>query len=77
MRILLVDDEAEMADPLSQALRREGHEVDVAYDGGEGSQLAQQEHYDLLILDWMLPQRSGLEICQQLRSQGDTTPFYF
>jgi len=77
MRILLVDDEAEMVDPLSQVLRREGHEVDVAYDGGEGSQLAQQEHYDLLILDWMLPQKSGLQICQQLRSQGDTTPVLF
>ncbi|HEY9615624.1 MAG TPA: two-component system response regulator RppA [Microcoleaceae cyanobacterium] len=77
MRILLVDDEVEMANPLSQLLRREGYEVDVAYDGDRGSQLATQTRYDLLILDWMLPQRSGLEICQQLRSQGDTTPVLF
>ncbi len=77
MRILLVDDEAEMADPLSLILTREGYKVDVAYDGNGGSELAQAGQYDLLILDWMLPQQSGLEICQQLRSQGDTTPVLF
>jgi OmpR-family two-component system manganese-sensing response regulator len=77
MRILLVDDEVEMADPLGQVLTRQGYEVDVAYEGSRGSQLAQQGHYDLLILDWMLPQQSGLEICQQLRSRGDTTPVLF
>ncbi|QZZ20338.1 response regulator transcription factor [Leptothermofonsia sichuanensis E412] len=77
MRILLVDDEAEMANPLSHVLSQQGYEVDVAYDGGRGSQLAQENHYDLLILDWMLPKFSGLEICQQLRSRGDTTPVLF
>ncbi len=77
MRILLVDDEAEMIDPLSRILSREGYTVDVAYDGDRGSQLATQTHYDLLILDWMLPQRSGLEICQQVRSLGRSTPVLF
>jgi OmpR-family two-component system manganese-sensing response regulator len=77
MQILLVDDEVEMADPLSLILRREGYEVDVAYDGDRGSQLAQQQQYDLLILDWMLPRQSGLEICQQVRSRGTTTPVLF
>lgn len=77
MRILLVDDEVEMADPLSRILVREGYEVDIAYDGDRGGQLAQQTHYDLLILDWMLPHQSGLQICQQLRSQGNATPVLF
>jgi OmpR-family two-component system manganese-sensing response regulator len=77
MRILLVDDEAEMADPLKQILTQQGYEVDVAYDGGRGNQLAQENHYDLLILDWMLPRSSGLDICQQLRSRGNTTPVLF
>jgi OmpR-family two-component system manganese-sensing response regulator len=77
MRILLVDDEVELTDPLSRVLSREGYGVDVAYDGVSGSKLASQGIYDLLILDWMLPQRSGLEICQQLRSQGRTTPVLF
>jgi OmpR-family two-component system manganese-sensing response regulator len=77
MRILLVDDEVELTEPLSRVLSREGYGVDIAYDGASGSELASQGVYDLLILDWMLPKRSGLEICQRLRSQGRTTPVLF
>lgn len=77
MHILLVDDEIELTEPLSRILSREGYQVEVAHDGSEGSRLATEGQYDLLILDWMLPQRSGLEICQQLRSQGDSTPVLF
>ncbi|NER22343.1 MAG: response regulator transcription factor [Symploca sp. SIO1C2] len=77
MQILLVDDEVELTEPLTRVLSREGFEVDVAYDGVSGSELALRGVYDLLILDWMLPQRSGLEICQQLRSQDQTTPVLF
>ena len=77
MQILLVDDEVELTEPLSKVLTREGYRVDVAYDGDEGSRLANQGSYDLLILDWMLPRCSGLEICKKLRSQGDTTPVLF
>jgi two-component system, OmpR family, manganese sensing response regulator len=77
MHILLVDDEPELTEPLSRILRREGYQVEIAHDGAEGSRLATAGQYDLLILDWMLPHRSGLEICQQLRSQGDSTPVLF
>ncbi len=77
MRILLVDDEIEMVNALSRILSKEGYAVEVAHDGEQGTQLAQQREYDLLILDWMMPMRSGLEICQDLRSQGDTTPVLF
>lgn len=77
MRILLVDDEAELAEPLGRLLRREGYAVDVVTAGDEGDRLAQQGTYDLLILDWMLPQISGLEICRQVRSRGDATPVLF
>lgn len=77
MRILLVDDQVELTDPLSRVLTREGYSVDVAYDGAAGSQLAVQGGYDLLILDWMLPQKTGLEICQQLRRTGQTIPVLF
>ena len=77
MRILLVDDEVELTAPLSRALVQEGYDVDVAHDGRAGNQLAGQGIHDLLILDWMLPYCSGLEICQQLRSQGQTTPVLF
>lgn len=77
MRILLVDDEIELADALKRQLTREGYEVDVASDGTTGAALSTSGEYGLLILDWMLPGKSGLEICQQLRSHGDTTPVLF
>ena len=77
MRILLVDDEVELTDPLSRVLAREGYGVDVAYDGAVGSHLAAQGDYDLLILDWMLPQKTGMEICRHLRCAGQTTPVLF
>jgi OmpR-family two-component system manganese-sensing response regulator len=77
MRILLVDDEVELTDPLSRLLTREGYGVDAAYDGTSGSNLAQTGNYKLLILDWMLPGKTGLEICQELRHQGKTIPVLF
>jgi len=77
MRILLVDDEVELTDPLSRVLTREGYTVDAVYDGTNGSELATTSSYDLLILDWMLPGKTGLEICQELRQQGKTTPVLF
>jgi two-component system, OmpR family, manganese sensing response regulator len=77
MQILLVDDETELTEPLSRILKREGYQVDIAHDGTAGSLLAAQNLYDLMILDWMLPHKSGLEICQELRSQGNTTPVLF
>ncbi|AFY31041.1 two component transcriptional regulator, winged helix family [Calothrix sp. PCC 7507] len=77
MKILLVDDEIELTDPLSRVLNREGYSVDAAYEGTSGSHLAQLGSYDLLILDWMLPGKTGLEICQEVRRQGKTTPVLF
>ncbi len=77
MRILLVDDEAELTDPLSRVLSQEGYEVDVATNGQTGKELALQHNYDLLILDWMLPGKSGLEICQELRDRQLSTAVLF
>ncbi|MEA5504118.1 two-component system response regulator RppA [Halotia wernerae UHCC 0503] len=77
MRILLVDDEVELTNPLSRVLTREGYIVDAAYDGTSGNKLVQVGSYDLLILDWMLPGKTGLEICQELRRQGKATPVLF
>ncbi|PSB03058.1 two-component system response regulator RppA [Merismopedia glauca] len=77
LRILLIDDEIELTEPLSRLLSKEGYQVDTANDGKSGSYLASTGEYDLLILDWMLPEITGLEICQQLRHQGKTTPVLF
>ena len=77
MKILLVDDEAELSDPLSRILQQEGYQVDVANDGAAGMLLALQNQYDLLILDWMLPHKSGIEICREVRSHSLATPVLF
>lgn len=77
MRILLVDDEVELTDPLSRLLHRQGYTVEVAAEGQAGCDMAITGQYDLLILDWMLPGKSGLEICLEVRSHGQTTPVLF
>lgn len=77
MKILLVDDEIELSEPLSRILLQEGYEVDIADNGAAGMDLALKNQYDLLILDWMLPHHSGLEICREVRSRSLTTPVLF
>ncbi len=77
MQILLVDDEIEMAQPVAQILRREGYDVSMVHDGTLGQQMAMEAGFDLLILDWMLPGVSGLQICRSLRQQGNQTPVLF
>ena len=77
MHILLVDDEIELTNALSVILTQEGYRVDVAKEGKKAIELVNQQEYDLLILDWMLPQQSGIEICRQLRRQGKATPVLF
>ncbi len=74
MRILLVDDEEELAQPLQRILTNQGYVVDSANSGDRGWELAQTGDYDLLILDWMMPEKSGVEICHELRQKGDSTP---
>ena len=74
MRILLVDDEEELAEPLQRILTNQGYVVDSANSGDRGWELSQTGDYDLLILDWMMPEKSGIEICSQMRQQGDRTP---
>lgn len=77
MRILVVEDEEGIAAFLKQGLEEESYAVDVANDGKTGLQLALSEDYDLLLLDWMLPGLSGIEICRQFRKEDQTTPILF
>jgi DNA-binding response OmpR family regulator len=74
MRLLLVEDDPGLARVVEQGLREGGYAVDTAADGEQGLELALLEPYDLLILDWMLPQLSGLDVCRQLRAKGCQTP---
>ncbi|MEO0834826.1 MAG: two-component system response regulator RppA [Cyanobacteria bacterium J06642_3] len=74
MRILLVDDDPEQLEPLQIALSRSGHIVDGAADGATAHWLVEEKNYDLLILDWMLPEASGIDLCQSFRAAGVATP---
>ena len=70
MRLLVVEDEPDLADAIARGLRRDGHAVDVAGDAGQADLKLRSAGYDLLVLDWNLPDGSGLQICRDLVS-GD------
>lgn len=74
MRALVVEDQRRIARFLERGLSEEGFAVDVAYDGHEGLAFAEQGHYDLLVLDVVLPGRDGLAVCAELRRQGNRVP---
>src|SRR5258705_10350245 len=68
MRLLVVEDELDIAHAVAKGLRQQGYAVDVAYDGEQGWELAEVNEYDLLILDLNLPEMDGLEVCRRLRA---------
>jgi DNA-binding response OmpR family regulator len=70
MRVLVVDDEAELAALLARGLLGEGYEVDVAADGIQAITLAAEQRYELAVLDVMMPGMSGFELCRRLRDQA-------
>ena len=72
--ILVVEDEHKIANSIKKGLIQERFAVDVAYDGPTGFDLAAGEDYDLIILDLMLPGMDGIEICKNLRNQGNHIP---
>jgi len=73
-RILLIEDDPGMARGLRYNLEAEGYDVDVAADGEQGLKAARAGSYDLLLLDIMLPRRSGFEVLKRLRADGNETP---
>jgi DNA-binding response OmpR family regulator len=73
-RILLIEDEEAIAIPLADRLRGEGYSVEIASEGMAGYQEACRGTYDLILLDVMLPGRSGLDVCRDLRRNGIATP---
>ncbi len=79
MRILLIEDEISIANFIKEGLTEEGFAVDVAENGKNGLQMALDglQEYDLLLLDWMLPGMSGIEICRAIRKQNQQLPIIF
>lgn len=74
MNVLLVEDERRVADFVQRGLRAEGHATTPARTGREGLELGRGADFDVIILDLMLPEMHGLEVCQRLRSAGVLTP---
>jgi len=74
MRVLVVEDEKQLAGAIKRGLEQEGFAVDVALDGIEGLWLATEAAYDVVVLDVMLPGRSGYQVCTEMREAGVWTP---
>ena len=74
MRVLVVEDETRMASLLKRALEEEGHVVDVAADGTDGLWLATENPYGAIVLDVMLPDFDGFELCRRIRGNGQWVP---
>lgn len=74
LRLLLVEDDAKIGVALTGALEREGFTATLAKDGRQGLAFARGEAWDVIVLDWMLPHQSGLEILRAIRGAGLLTP---
>ena len=74
MRILIIEDNHRLSSSLAANLAHEGYSVDAAYDGQEGQDLAELTPYDLIILDILLPEKDGLQVCRDLRRRRIHTP---
>ena len=77
MHILIVEDEAGIVQFLQQGLEEEGYTITSASDGLKGFELTQKNSFDLILLDWMLPKMTGLELCKSIRLKNSTTPIIF
>ena len=77
MRILIVEDEVGILQFLQQGLEEEGYTIITASDGEKALELLTNENFDLVLLDWMLPKLTGLEVCKAYRLQNKTSPIIF
>lgn len=77
MNILIIEDESGIASFLKQGLEEENYVISLASNGEEGLQKALTEKPDLILLDWMLPKLSGLEVCKAFRKKDTQTPILF
>lgn len=72
--VLLVDDEEHILRLLDYHLAKEGYQTELVGDGRSALKLAETEHFDFILLDIMLPQLDGIEVCKRIRAKGITTP---
>lgn len=74
MKILLAEDEVSMSEAIVDILTYHNYQVDAVYNGADAFAYAQTDQYDGIVLDVMMPQKSGFEVLKQLRQEGDRTP---
>ena len=77
MRILIIEDESGIANFVKQGLEEEAYSVDVANNGTVGLDWALANDYDLLLVDWMLPGKPGIDIVKEFRQEKGNTPVIF
>ncbi|MFH7015681.1 response regulator transcription factor [Flavobacterium sp. FlaQc-47] len=77
MHILIVEDELGIVQFLQQGLQEEGYQITTASDGSKGFELIQNQKFDLILLDWMLPKINGLDLCKAIRVKDKSTPIIF
>lgn len=77
MKILIVEDEVGIANFLKQGLEEEGYDVIVAHDGKSGLEKARNQNADIILLDWILPQMLGIDVCKEIRKEDPKTPILF
>jgi DNA-binding response OmpR family regulator len=77
MKILIVEDEVGISNFLKQGLEEEGYEITLAFNGADGLDLAQTNNFDLILLDWMLPKLTGIEVCKAIREENKQIPILF
>src|SRR5256885_5386733 len=74
MKVLIVEDDRKLASFLTRAFSEEGYVVDVCRTGAEALDQLRIITYDLVVLDWMLPERDGLDVCREVRRTGSGVP---
>lgn len=74
MRILIVEDDPKTSAAIRRGLEADGYDVVIALTGTEGAGHLQRDHFDLIVLDWMLPGRDGISLLRQLRKSGSKVP---
>jgi two-component system copper resistance phosphate regulon response regulator CusR len=71
MRILIIEDEQSVSSFIRKGLKEQSYIVDVAYDGKSGQQLALQNQFDVILLDVVLPEINGLQLCKNIRTHSN------
>jgi DNA-binding response OmpR family regulator len=77
MKMLIIEDDITVANFIKTGFEADSFTVDIALDGQQGSYIARTNHYDIIILDYSLPEKNGFTVLQEIRSKGQNTPIIF